>query len=320
MIETTESVPDNYLYHAVSFRADTLKFYIDAFSHYLALLETDLQSLQDDPFISKLLGEDVIENVPIAREISRIKQYIEFLERMIRDAGNRWVEWSLYQSEVRLIKSIVGLYLSELKIRRDTFARSHRVSIAALESIDNRMAKLSENILGGVFEKADPVLLLTNAYEDSISSSTQSKAQRDGTPLPTPIYGIELLDVELRERCLDLVGKFANDPSRLDTIISEATRLLEHRIRNLSGADSTLSGLELIASAFAGNNPRLQLSDNPAEREAAHLLFRGVFGFIRNPFHHRIIPINKDRAIQLLGLVDYILFLVDSSGRVPPNP
>jgi hypothetical protein len=78
MSETTESVPDNHLYYSVSFDTDTLKFYIDVFRHYLELLETGLKSLQDDPFIAKPLSEDVIDNVPIAREISRIKQYIEF--------------------------------------------------------------------------------------------------------------------------------------------------------------------------------------------------------------------------------------------------
>ena len=69
MSETTESVPDNHLYHSVSFDTDTLKFYIDAFKHYLELLETNLKSLKDDPFIAKLLSEDVIDNIQITREI-----------------------------------------------------------------------------------------------------------------------------------------------------------------------------------------------------------------------------------------------------------
>ncbi len=327
MTEADKPIPDNHLYELVNFSSTALKLFVDALRHYQRLLETDIQELQQEEFIAQILPQETIGNLPIAQEISRIKRYADILEEKLQKAGDWGAVLSIYHGDVRFLKSVTELYLNEIRVKRDSFARSRRVSKAALEALDTRIAELAEKNKGGIFQRAELVPLLVNPRTEDIEESSppveapaSPRAPQGATSTLTPIYGIELLDPELRQRCLDLLEQRLGDSDKLDTIISEATRVLEHRIRLLSGADSTLSGLDLVTHAFGGNAPRIQLGENPAERDAAHLLFRGVFGFIRNPFHHRIIPINRERVIQLLGLVDYLLYVLENAAKTPSGP
>jgi uncharacterized protein (TIGR02391 family) len=103
---------------------------------------------------------------------------------------------------------------------------------------------------------------------------------------------------------------------RFDTVVTEATRVLEDRVRKLSGADTSIDGVNLMTYAFGSQSPRLVISADPAEQEAAHLMFRGVFGYIRNPHHYRLIEnAETEREIQILGMVDYLLLLAQDAER-----
>lgn len=313
-------VSDNHLYEPILFRATSLKLFVDAFKFIIDKLELDLQAAREDPFISTILGEDNIHQLPVATELARYRRILEILEKKLEEAGDWGSRISLYHRCVRLIKSIVQTYLDELKSRRDEVARTGKISIAVLDAIDSQINVLTEMNRGGVFQNAEPVHLLIDLGREVRHKEKMSVEERnepaEAMILPTPVYGIKLLDQELLARCFDLVEQFSSQPDRLDTIISEATKILEERIRRYSGADANLSGLDLVTFAFSGNEPSIRLASNNAELEASHLLFRGVFGFIRNPFHHRIVPINRERVIQLLGLIDYLLYLLDNSGRV----
>jgi uncharacterized protein (TIGR02391 family) len=111
---------------------------------------------------------------------------------------------------------------------------------------------------------------------------------------------------------------------RHDTVVTEATRILEDRLRKLTGTTDGATGAELATRAFAGNAPALRVSDIEAEQQAAHLLYRGVFGFIRNNVHHKLRPdLASERVLQILGLIDYLIFLANtgaSGAGVSPPP
>ena len=165
----------------------------------------------------------------------------------------------------------------------------------------------------GVFQKASaPPLLVDEVVsaspaEESPLNQPVSNVKR---PRPVVISSVEVFDPELRERCLDLFEKFKEDGQRdrLDTVITEATRVLENRLRKLSGASVTCTGVDLATFTFGGQTPRLVASSVPAEQEAVHLLFRGVFGFIRNQVHHRLVgELQPDRVLQVLALIDYLI-------------
>ena len=87
--------------------------------------------------------------------------------------------------------------------------------------------------------------------------------------------------------------------------------ILEDRVRLLSGCDGKLSGIELFAAAMTGATPRIRFSDRKDLQEAAHLLFRGYSGFVRNDVMHRLSGgFTRERVFQLLGMVDYMLDLL----------
>ena len=79
------------------------------------------------------------------------------------------------------------------------------------------------------------------------------------------------------------------------------------------GGAAYLTG-QALAGAWRPPREAVRYSLRAAEQEAAHLLFRGVFGLLRNPSHHRLLgAIDRQRVIQLLGWLDYLLHLIESS-------
>ncbi len=99
--------------------------------------------------------------------------------------------------------------------------------------------------------------------------------------------------------------------NQFDTVIREMSVILEDRVRLLSGCEGALSGSELFAAAMTGAAPRIKFSTRKDLQEAAHLLFRGYSGFVRNDVMHRLSGgFTKERVLQLLGMVDYLLDLL----------
>jgi len=196
-----------------------------------------------------------------------------------------------------------------------------------LESLDSQISALEEKVSIGVFGLATPfktlvdeIIEMPEEQEEGVNQESFVKARR---PRPVIIDTIQILDPELRERCLDLFAAFHEDGKyeRLDTVIAEATRILETRLRALAKADQTCVGVELARAAFAGNPPALKVSDVAAEQEAAHLVYRGVFGFIRNQVQHRLLgKLNPERVLQLLGMIDYLLHVAENAAAGGSKP
>jgi hypothetical protein len=221
---------------------------------------------------------------------------------------------------VRFLKTVGTIYLQHIKNKRNALASKPDVSRYMLESVDGQISALEEKVNIGVFAQATPfktlvdeVLAVPEAKNEGSIQESIVKARR---PRPVIIDTIQILDLELRERCLDLFAAFHEDGKyeRLDTVIAEATRILETRLRALAKADQTCVGVDLARAAFAGDPPALKVSDVVAEQEAAHLLYRGVFGFVRNQVQHRLLgKLNPERVLQLLGMIDYLLHVAESA-------
>jgi hypothetical protein len=122
---------------------------------------------------------------------------------------------------------------------------------------------------------------------------------------------------------LDLFDMFTlgSQADRFDTVVMEATKILEDRLRRTANLDASYDGLKLVSAALGGAAPVLRLSSHAGEQEAAHALFRGVFGFVRNPFHHRLVgTVAPQRVVQLLGTIDYLLYMLDNVQVQPAAP
>ena len=220
--------------------------------------------------------------------------------------------------DIRFLKSVALLYLQHLRNRRNLLASKPKISAHALKAVDQRISYFEEKTKIGVFNIATPRPLLVSATEQEEHSSHQQVVDELEPKRPRPILidSIEILDPELRSRCLDLFQSFKEDGQheRLDTVVTEATRILESKIRTLSRAPLTCTGVDLATYAFGGKVPKLIVSEVQAEQDSVHLLFRGVFGFIRNHVHHNLVRnLLPDRVLQIVGMVDYMIFLAENA-------
>lgn len=315
-------IPDQHNYPHVMFYASTLRFYLDALKYYSEQLAGDFKGINEDPQLSKLLNQEVLNSFPFSKEVDRIKRLSDWIEKSLaNDTSNSPyydIELTISHGTTRLIKSAVILYLRHLEKRRNEIGKSRKLSRLALEALDTRLAQLRETISMGVFEDAEEYPLLIEDLNTESHNNKKNEILVESLPPAKIASSIELIDTQLRERCLDLFNDFDQNAQhhRFDTVISEATRILEDRIRKLSGAGSDLEGARLVTFAFVGNPARLKLGNTPAEQEAAQNIFRGTFGFIRNPFHHSLIEkVEKERILQILGMVDYLIYLTESAER-----
>lgn len=312
---------DRHVYSWVMFYTDTFRFYLEGVKFYERRLQADLKAFQDDDDLSVILDKATVESMPIHQELSKVRKTIDWMEQCLKKAGSEaWdLDVSLSHGMVRFLKSTSLLYLQQLKHRRNVIASRPSIARCALEAVDARLSRLEETTRLGVFADATVLDLLAPIAVDTHESEQLPESPELLTvslPRPVVVGSIEILDGELRTRCLDLYETFKADgtPERFDTVLTEATRILENRLRAVSKLPSTTVGVDLARAAFCGATPVVRVSTIPAEQEAAHLLYRGVFGFIRNSVHHKLVGhVSAERVLQVVGFVDYLLFLIDGA-------
>lgn len=115
-----------------------------------------------------------------------------------------------------------------------------------------------------------------------------------------------LLDDDLRKRCSDLLA--AND--HFDRAISQATVVLEDRLRKMTGSPKDLVGVPLVNRTINGDPTRSKLiySDVPGEQQGFADLVRGTVAIFRNQAHHHLDPsVSRQRAWTICLLVDELL-------------
>ena len=319
----TEQEPGDYhTYNLLSFNSDTLHFFFEAIKFYEELLKEDIQTIENDKDLAFLLGEREKKEFDIQKELVRIQRARAGIEKTIEEGGaGAWdYDINLSHGSVRLLKSVGLLYLQHLKNRRNILSSKPRISVHALKAVDQKISYFEEKTNIGVFNKATPVPLLVSMREPEEVYERSVIAPESETKRPRPVLmdSIEILDPELRSRCLDLLQSFKQDGQheRLDTVVTEATRILENKLRSISGAPVTCVGVDLATYAFSIKEPKLIVSEVQAEQESVHLLFRGVFGFIRNHVHHNLVEnLLPDRVLQIVGMIDYLIFLVENAAK-----
>jgi uncharacterized protein (TIGR02391 family) len=124
-----------------------------------------------------------------------------------------------------------------------------------------------------------------------------------------------LLDDELRERCQDLLLA----KSKFDRPISQATLVLEDRIRNKSQPSPKLVGEALVRYAFNPelSNTVLKISDNPEEQKGFTLIMQGMVPAFRNITHHHVTDsFSREDAMRVCAFIDVLLKVVDNSKKV----
>lgn len=321
-MESSEN-SDDYQYNWVMFRTQTIQFVIRALDFYMSLLGDEEKELTEDPELAALITDDTRRDIGLESEAQRAKRIKDFLAEKIKGRDQfDTVDLSVSHWLVRYMKSLAFIYLRSLKERRNKLASRKTVTSFTLTAVDREISAVEDLFQNaGVFKGASTLDLLASYPE----SPTETEAPSDrATPLPdlgqrprpVVVGSIEILDHELRARCLDLFNQFqeAGQAERNDTVVAEASRILENRLRKVLGADDGKSAKQLVSDAFNAKSPRLVVSNVPAEQESAQLLFLGTFGFIRNSVQHKLLAnMPAERVLQILGWTDYLLSVIDQS-------
>jgi hypothetical protein len=320
--------PDHYQYSWVMFYRDTIEFFVSSVKYYEELLVSEKSLIDEDQHLSSFLSEDVRREFKIGRTLEEATRVRIWLELQLNEHPDRFdVDVSLTHGNVRYLKSVGTLYLGFLKQRRNKLSTNPNCTNNLLTALDRRITAQDEALNNmGVFKNASliPLVIDQNTVDISLADAETNfdSISKVSRPKPQVFSTIEILDSELRRRCLDLFKQFEENgqSDRHDTVIAEATRILENRLRTLTRTTDGAAALAIVTRAFDKENPILKVSKINGEQEAAQLLFRGVFGFIRNQFQHKLISdITPERVLQILGFIDYLISIINTANPIELN-
>ncbi len=117
------------------------------------------------------------------------------------------------------------------------------------------------------------------------------------------------------------VLRFASDlftDGHYASAVFEAFKAIEARVRKMSGSEA--SGRDLMAKAFGGTRPAINVTLSPGqtgqdEQEGFKLMLMGMMQFVRNPgAHEPTTEIEPQRALEYLALASLVMHRLD---RVP---
>jgi len=324
MSEKSTEPPDHHRYSWVMLYTETVKFLVSAIEFYIELVAEEADQLNSDPHLKSFLTEETRREFRIDRDLAYARRIMQWLNEKLSSAEDSFdIDISLDHGTARYLKSVGLLYLGFIKNKRNELAIRPNISKNTLAAFDREITTKEEFLTkAGIFSNATVIPLLAEQQnpealeQKNVTAAISPSLYRAARPAAVLIDSIEILDDELRSRCLDLFKQFqeSGQSERHDTVVSEATRILEHRLRSLTQSDASLSGADLVNKAFSGDSPKLRISRVSSEQKAVHLLFLGTFGFIRNPVHHKLLSdLPPERVIQILGLIDYLISVLNAS-------
>ena len=331
-MEITEN-HDSHVYNWIMFERETVVFILRAIDFYVSLLGDESRELAEDPELASLITDDTRRELGLGRDKERANSLRQWIQEQSEQRGDSYrVDISMGHGTVRYIKAVSLLYLAKLKTRRNALSSRPNVTAATLSAIDREISRKEELFSSaGVFKNATPIPLLAQwgswpdhaGQAEGDTPTTEVSLLTASRPRPVLVDSIEILDHELRTRCLDLFNQFqeSGQSDRNDTVVAEASRILENRLRATTGCADGSTGKQLVNLAFNVQKPLLRVSAVPAEQEAAQLLFLGTFGFIRNQVQHKLLgSLPAERVLQVLGWFDYLLSVMEQSERVVDAP
>lgn len=174
-----------------------------------------------------------------------------------------------------------------------------KLSPGSQQRISDRISKNGANNLAATTAKAtSPVRANHTGRTETLSASSRY---------------IDLLEIiqddELKDRCADLIKR----PRNHDRVFREATTVLEHRVRSLSGITQRLNPQALIGKAIAPDPNRaiLIVSSDPSEQEGFYKICAGIEAAFRNRTHHEVSnKLTRNDAIKFCGFIDSLLLVL----------
>lgn len=291
-------------------------FFVETYVEFQKGLDALLSELESHRNVVQLLG---LEASPYEEEVGHIRGMVDWGKKRI-DAAEGSPRASITVSgatfgSLRYFKAgvLYRAYLIE-KQKREFLTKAMIVPKSVLRSFDARIEQLRNMGEMGKLGGLRPAEVLFELLEASEEPTDKSGARMEPTfPTPTTPADIPIVDSILRKRCLPILAAIegVGSPDQYDTVIREMSVVLEDRVRELTGFVGKASGAELFSATMAREPCLIEFNHEKDVQDAAHLFFRGYSGLVRNEVMHRLVEsYTKERVMQLLGTVDYLLFLL----------
>lgn len=158
-----------------------------------------------------------------------------------------------------------------------------------------------------------PVMLGKPEPRRDLNNSGRAKPVKETNRQRTNVgFATEYLihDLVLRGRVIDLLkakGKF-------DRVFREATTVLDHRIKSLSGIKG--NPLHVITKAINPEPSRavLEFSNEVSQQEGFFNIYKGIFLAFRNATHHELTDkFTREDALKFCGFVDLLLLALSQA-------
>jgi uncharacterized protein (TIGR02391 family) len=225
--------------------------------------------------------------------------------------------------------------LGRQREKGDALLRNRPLSEADFNAWENTTREIliacfggSENVRSFLSAGRRPVMIWgasETEYEESRAESLRVKLKmldscveqlemRVAAP-PVPVkltpYGITLqsLHTKIVQRC-----RAPFEAGQYDTAILNAFIAIEEELRTRISADPSDVGVSLVTKAMNPKSPCLVFSNVAAEKEAAHALYRGAIGFLKNPRSHRFVgTADPVHAFEVLAFASLLMRLLDGA-------
>jgi uncharacterized protein (TIGR02391 family) len=123
--------------------------------------------------------------------------------------------------------------------------------------------------------------------------------------------GIESLHPKIVQRC-----RVPFESGQCDDAMLNALKTVEEEIRSRISAGLGDYRVNLVSKALSPKAPLLQFSSLDSEQEAAHALYRGAIGLLKNPLSHRFLDNNDPiRTFEALCFASLLLYRLDEAER-----
>lgn len=300
-------------------------FFVDVYADFQKGLNALLSELEKHRNAIQLLG---LESPPYDEEVARIRNMVEWGKERLdgtKDSPRDSITVNgVTFGSLRYLKAGV-LYLAYIiETQKRTFLTEAKiVPRSVLQSFDVRIEQLQNMGEMGKLGGLRPAEVLLELLEATDSTRIKSEPRMElALPTSTTHADVPIVDPVLRKRCLPLLTaiEVANNPQQYDTVIREMSVVLEDRVRELSGFTGKASGAELFSATMTRDPYLIKFSSEKDVQDATHLFFRGYSGLVRNEVMHRLVETyTKERVMQLLGTIDYLLFLLSKAQVQKPN-
>lgn len=298
-------------------RAGSPWFFAETYQEFHWGLESLLGELEQHRKAVEQLG---LTASPFEEEVDYLRGMVAWGKEKLVALGNSLrgtitVNGVTYRS-LRYLKAGVLYRAFEVEKQKSAFLAKYKiVPRSVLRSFDARIEQLRGMSEMGKLSGLKPADVLFELTEAQSVAADPSPPPRFLQALPPPPSDSEVFVVDevLRKRCLPLLraidGQGARD--QYDSVIREMSVVLEDRVREVSGYIGNASGADLLGITMARDPLLIRFSPERNVQEAAHLFFRGYSGLVRNEVMHRLVEsYTRERVVQLLGTVDYLLYLL----------